>query len=494
MELNGLRLNRSWLNRNSIHLGGWWAKNKSFGSSILALDWLGTKALYNLGVDGLIIKAASLVELNGLRLNRSSIHLGGWWAKNKSFGSSILALDWLGTKALYNLGVDGLIIKAASLVELNGLRLNRSWLNRNSIHLGGWWAKNKSFGSSILALDWLGTEALYNLGVDGLIIKAASLVELNGLRLNRSFNRSSIHLGVDGLIIKAASLVELNGLRLNRSSIHLGGWWAKNKSFGSSILALDWLGTKALYNLGVDGLIIKAASLVELNGLRLNRSWLNRNSIHLGGWWAKNKSFGSSILALDWLGTKALHNLGVDGLIIKAASLVELNGLRLDRNSIHLGGWWAKNKSFGSSILALHCLGTKALYNLGVDGLIIKAASLVELNGLRLNRSWLNRNSIHLGGWWAKNKSFGSSILALDWLGTKALYNLGVDGLIIKAASLVELNGLRLNRNSIHLGVWWAKNKSFGSSILALHWLGTKALYNLGVDGLIIQASSACLG
>ena len=242
MELNGLRLNRSWLNRNSIHLGGWWAKNKSFGSSILALDWLGTKALYNLGVDGLIIKAASLVELNGLRLNRSwlnrnSIHLGGWWAKNKSFGSSILALDWLGTKALYNLGVDGLIIKAASLVELNGLRLNRSWLNRNSIHLGGWWAKNKSFGSSILALDWLGTEALYNLGVDGLIIKAASLVELNGLRLNRSW--------------------------LNRNSIHLGGWWAKNKSFGSSILALDWLGTKALYNLGVDGLIIKAASLVE---------------------------------------------------------------------------------------------------------------------------------------------------------------------------------------------------------------------------------------
>ena len=56
-----------------------------------------TEALFILGVDGLRIKA-----------------------------SSILALDWLGTKALYNLGVDGLRIKAASLVELNGLRLNRS--------------------------------------------------------------------------------------------------------------------------------------------------------------------------------------------------------------------------------------------------------------------------------------------------------------------------------------------------------------------------------
>ena len=171
--------------------------------------------------------------------------------------------------------------------------------------------------------------------------------------------------------------MELNGLKLNRSwlnrnSIHLGGWWAKNKSFGSSILALDWLGTEALYNLGVDGLIIKAASLVELNGLRLNRSWLNRNSIHLGGWWAKNKSFGSSILALDWLGTKALYNLGVDGLIIKAASLVELNGLRLNRSSVHLGVWWAKNKSF--------------LYF-----------------GAWLVRNW---SSIQFGGWWVKNKSF----------------------------------------------------------------------------------------
>ena len=204
MELNGLKLNRSWLNRNSIHLGGWWAKNKSFGSSILALDWLGTEALYNLGVDGLIIKAASLVELNGLRLNRSwlnrnSIHLGGWWAKNKSFGSSILALDWLGTKALYNLGVDGLIIKAASLVELNGLRLNRSWLNRSSIHLGGWWVKNKSFvyfGADL-------TETLFILGVDGLRIKASDPL------FWRFIGKALYNLGVDGLIIKAASLVEL---------------------------------------------------------------------------------------------------------------------------------------------------------------------------------------------------------------------------------------------------------------------------------------------
>ena len=51
--------------------------------------------------------------------------------------------------------------------------------------------------------------------------------------------------------------------------------------------------------------------------------------------------------------------------------------------------------------------------------------------------------------------------MALDWLGTKAPYNLGVDGLIIKASSLVEHIGLRLNRISIHLGVWWVKNESF---------------------------------
>ena len=77
-------------------------------------------------------------------------------------------------------------------------------------------------------------------------------------------------------------------------------------------MELDWLGTKALYNLGVDGLRIKASSLVEL----------------------------------DLLGTKALYNFGVDGLRIKASSLVELNGLRLNRSSNHLGVYWVKNKCF----------------------------------------------------------------------------------------------------------------------------------------------------
>ena len=78
MELNGLRLNKA-----LFILGFDGLRIKA--SSTLALDWLGTEALYNLGVDGLRIKAASLVELNRLRLNRSSIHLGVWWVKNKSF-------------------------------------------------------------------------------------------------------------------------------------------------------------------------------------------------------------------------------------------------------------------------------------------------------------------------------------------------------------------------------------------------------------------------
>ena len=65
--------------------------------------------------------------------------------------------------------------------------------------------------SSILALDWLRTKALYNLGVDGLKIKASSLVELKADLI------ALFILGVDGLRIKASSLVELNGLRLNRS-------------------------------------------------------------------------------------------------------------------------------------------------------------------------------------------------------------------------------------------------------------------------------------
>ena len=54
------------------------------------------------------------------------------------------------------------------------------------------------------------------LGVDGLRIKASSLVELYGLRLNRSL-KEALFILVLGLRIKASSLVELNGLRLNRS-------------------------------------------------------------------------------------------------------------------------------------------------------------------------------------------------------------------------------------------------------------------------------------
>ena len=40
-----------------------------------------------------------------------------------------------------------------------------------------------------------------------------------------------IYLGFGELRIKASSLVELHDLRLNNSSIHLGIWWVKNKSF-----------------------------------------------------------------------------------------------------------------------------------------------------------------------------------------------------------------------------------------------------------------------
>ena len=91
-------------------------------SSILVLDWLGTKALYNFEIDVLRIKASSLVELNGLRLNMSSIHLGAYWVKKYlttealfilGFGglrikaSIVLVLDWLRTKAPYNLGLMG---------------------------------------------------------------------------------------------------------------------------------------------------------------------------------------------------------------------------------------------------------------------------------------------------------------------------------------------------------------------------------------------------
>ena len=78
MELNRLRL----INRSSIYLGVWWVKHKSF--LYYGFDWLRMQALYNFGVDGLSLKA-----------------------------SSTMALDWLGTKALYNLGVDGLRIISA---------------------------------------------------------------------------------------------------------------------------------------------------------------------------------------------------------------------------------------------------------------------------------------------------------------------------------------------------------------------------------------------
>ena len=86
-------------------------------SSIMALDWLGTKTLYNLGVDGLSIKSSSTLALDWLDLTTEALFILGFGGLRKKKSSTIMALDWVGTKALCNLGVDGLRIKLKSFLS-----------------------------------------------------------------------------------------------------------------------------------------------------------------------------------------------------------------------------------------------------------------------------------------------------------------------------------------------------------------------------------------
>ena len=83
------------------------------------------------------------MELNGLRINRSSIHLGVWWVKHNSF---LYYGSWLGRNQ-----IRGRWIKNKSLFSCGAY-----WVKRSSIlGFGGLSIK----ASSIMALDWLGTKA-----------------------------------------------------------------------------------------------------------------------------------------------------------------------------------------------------------------------------------------------------------------------------------------------------------------------------------------------